>query len=188
MRRFRRYGDLRDFHQELARGRLVRRYQRSLSAVPVQQIVGSVGKAGSMDRRFRYKSGKVDARLRHLREANRWGMVAFPPVELYQLNDDYYVVDGHHRVAIALENRQPEIDAYVLAHQVEFPAGSSDPQLPAATHLPEPAARASGGGPVRRHAWWAGLKQRRLWAGMRSLKGQSSLPGDDHHAGCFQHS
>ena len=160
MRRFRRhYGNLRDFHQELARGRLVRRYQRDYSSVSVARIVGSVSKAGSMDRRFRYKSGKVDARLRHLREVNRWGMCALPPVELYQLNDEYYVVDGHHRVALALENRQPEIDADVLAHEVEHPDGGSDPLRQAARHDSEPAARAQEHDPAHR-AWWAGLKQR----------------------------
>ena len=46
-------------------------------------------------------------------------MVALPPVELYQLNGEYYVVDGHHRMALALENEQAEIDAYVMAHEVE---------------------------------------------------------------------
>lgn len=116
------HGELKDFGQELARGRLLRRAGRGLCVVPVDRIVGSAGKAASMDRRFRYKSGKVDQRLRRLRELNAYAMVALPPVELYAINDEYYVVDGHHRVALALENDQPEIDAYVTAHEVEYPA------------------------------------------------------------------
>jgi hypothetical protein len=112
---------LKDFKHEMAGQRLVRRYQRGLQVVPVAQIVGSVGKAESMNRRFRYKSGAVDRRLRSLRVANQWGMVALPPIELYELNDEYYVVDGHHRVAVALENQQVEIDAYVTTHEVEAP-------------------------------------------------------------------
>jgi hypothetical protein len=115
-------GGLKDFGRELAGGRLVRRYPLGLRTVPVARVVGSVSKAGSMNRRFRYKSGKVDARLRRLREADRWGLGVLPPVELYQLNDDFYVVDGHHRLALALENRQPEIDAYVVMHEVDYPA------------------------------------------------------------------
>jgi hypothetical protein len=36
-----------------------------------------------------------------------------PPIEVYKLGFGYYVLDGHHRLAAALENGQVEIDAYV---------------------------------------------------------------------------
>ena len=62
-----RHGELKDFKREMERHRLVSRHQRGVSLVPVAQVVGSVSKAASMDRRFRYKSGKVDQRLRALR-------------------------------------------------------------------------------------------------------------------------
>ncbi len=113
--------NLKDFTQELARGRLQRRYDRGVRQVPVAQIVGSAGKAASLDRRFRSKTGKENWRLGRVREMNdRLG--ALPPVELYAINDEYYVVDGHHRVAVALENEQVEIDAYVTVHEVEYAA------------------------------------------------------------------
>jgi hypothetical protein len=125
------YGELKDYQQELARGRTVRRRQGGLRTVPVARVVGSVSKAASMDRRFRYKSGKVDERLRRLRLANRHAQAIFPPVDLYQINDEYYVVDGHHRLAVALENDQPEIDADVLiAHEVEFPPAPAEESAP----------------------------------------------------------
>jgi hypothetical protein len=38
---------------------------------------------------------------------------ALPPVELYKYGFGYYVRDGHHRVAAALELRRPEIAAAV---------------------------------------------------------------------------
>jgi hypothetical protein len=110
---------LKDFQHELRRGRLARRYQRGLIQVPVAKVVGSVGKAASLDRRFLPRDGEIDARLRHLRRVNEWGMCALPPVDLYQLGDEYYVVDGHHRLAVALENRQVEIDAYVTVFELE---------------------------------------------------------------------
>ena len=122
--RWRWHGNLKDFTQELARGRLQRRYDRGVRQVPVAQIVGSAGKAASLDRRFRSRSGKESWRLCRIREINdRLG--ALPPVELYAINDEYYVVDGHHRVAVALENEQVEIDAYVTVHEVEYPAEPS---------------------------------------------------------------
>lgn len=128
-------GTLKDFHQELARGRLVRRYQRGLCVVPVERVVGSVSKAASMTRRFRYKSGAVDERLRRLRRADQWGQAVLPPVELYQLNDDYYVVDGHHRLAIAIENRQADVDANVVVHVVEYPPEPSQAEANTSAQL-----------------------------------------------------
>jgi hypothetical protein len=136
---------LKDFRREMAGQRLVRRYQRSLVSVPVDKVVGSLNKAGSMDRRFRHKNGKVDSRLSALREANEWAMVALPPIDLYQLGDEYYVVDGHHRMALALENHQVEIEANVVVHELEpvatpqpaagWGARPSDP-LPPSARLP----------------------------------------------------
>jgi hypothetical protein len=38
---------------------------------------------------------------------------AFSPVELYLLEDRYYVVDGHHRVAAARSLGQLYVDALV---------------------------------------------------------------------------
>ena len=136
LRQWREGGELKDFRAELARGRLVGHHQRGLVTVPVERVVGSVGKAASMNRWFRYKNGAVDGRLRRMRSANRFGMCVLPPVELYQINDEYYVVDGHHRLAIALENDQREIDAYVVAYVVEHPG--TTPVEPAIVSAPEP--------------------------------------------------
>ena len=38
---------------------------------------------------------------------------SLPPVELIKFGDDYWVVDGHNRVAAALYNGQVELDAVV---------------------------------------------------------------------------
>ena len=62
--------------------------------------------------------------LPHLRGANwrgRWQRIdratdklhVLPPVELVQVGDDYYVVDGHNRVAAARRAGAIEIDADV---------------------------------------------------------------------------
>ena len=118
--RWRWHNTLKNFKQQLARGRLQRLYDRGGRQVPVAQIVGSAGKAASLDRRFRSRTGKESWRLARVREMNdRLGVL--PPVELYAINGEYYVVDGHHRVAVALENEQVEIDAYVTVHEVEYP-------------------------------------------------------------------
>jgi hypothetical protein len=46
-----------------------------------------------------------------------------PAIEVYKLGFGYYVLDGHHRVAVALEAGQVEIDAHVAEY---LPAGDGD--------------------------------------------------------------
>src|SRR5207244_12725443 len=41
---------------------------------------------------------------------------SMPAIEVYKLGFGYYVLDGHHRVAVALENGQLEIDANVIEY------------------------------------------------------------------------
>ena len=47
-----------------------------------------------------------------------------PPVDLIKFGDDYWVVDGHNRVAAALYNGQVEIDAVV--EELRLPGMTSD--------------------------------------------------------------
>jgi hypothetical protein len=101
------------------------RADRGLKMVDIADVVGSVGRAGEFDRRFRYRRGKkpddADMRLRRLRALFESGRV--PPLELYQIGDDLYVVDGHHRVAVAHERGQIEMEARV----VEYLPDRNDP-------------------------------------------------------------
>ena len=52
--------------------------------------------------------------------------MTLPPVELIQLEDRYFVRDGHHRVSVARAMRQELIDASVTV--LELAAAS--PKLP----------------------------------------------------------
>ena len=36
-----------------------------------------------------------------------------PPIDVYRVNGEHFVSDGHHRVSIALATGQEMIDAYV---------------------------------------------------------------------------
>ncbi|WP_020669111.1 hypothetical protein [Amycolatopsis nigrescens] len=77
--------------------------------VPVDDIVGTVARAGDFDRLFRPRS-------RALRE--RWEAVAatdleLPPVRLIRVGEMYFAEDGHHRVSIARARGQATIAASV---------------------------------------------------------------------------
>lgn len=86
---------------------------RGTRVVPLKQIVGSVGRYRDFDRKFRLRhhlpSDKFD-RVKYLME----GGVALPPVKLYQIKDEYYVLDGNHRVSAAKELGYQQIEACIV--------------------------------------------------------------------------
>ncbi len=92
---------------------------RSLGArtVEVARIVGSVGRPAELGTDFRPLKPNEDDENRHRRlmQGIERG-VSIPPVELYKLGYGYYVLDGHHRVAIAKQQRQLWIDAVVTEY------------------------------------------------------------------------
>jgi hypothetical protein len=69
--------------------------------IPVARIVGSVdGAAQLFDRNFRPVSDRARARLGSVLVAMRQGK-PLPPIDVWAWRGDYYVLDGHHRVAAA---------------------------------------------------------------------------------------
>jgi nucleotide-binding universal stress UspA family protein len=92
---------------------------RSLGArtVELARVIGSVGRPGELGADFRpLKPNQDDEnRLKRLAHAMEQGL-SLPPVELYKLGYGYYVLDGHHRVAIAKQNRQLWLDAVVTEY------------------------------------------------------------------------
>jgi DNA-binding Lrp family transcriptional regulator len=88
---------------------------RGVRMVPVNRIVGSVGKYHDFDDRFRLKPHLPPERLENIKTALRAGK-SLPPVDLYQIKDEYYVLDGNHRVAAAKHFGHDDI----LARIIEF--------------------------------------------------------------------
>lgn len=88
---------------------------RGVRTIPLDRIVGSVGRYQDFDNRFRLKQQVPSERLQRIKTAMREGH-PMPPVKLYQIKNDFYVLDGNHRIAAAKELGHDEI----LAHIVEF--------------------------------------------------------------------
>ena len=85
--------------------------------VPLREIVGSVdGGAHPFDRRFDPSTDTAWARFAAVLRARNDG-VELPPVLLHQGCDGYYVLDGHHRVAVARALGDAEIRAEVAVDQ-----------------------------------------------------------------------
>jgi hypothetical protein len=92
-----------------------------LRTIPLDHIVGSVDSTRDFDRRFRPTSNRVRERWERLALAQRRGE-SIPPIDVYQVGELYFVVDGHHRVSIALATDQKVIDAYVTEIRTAVPA------------------------------------------------------------------
>jgi len=86
---------------------------RGVQTVKVAQISGSVGRYQDFDAQFRFRGNKMSERFSSVLEAMRTGKV-LPPIKLYQIKDEYYVMDGNHRVAAAKQLKHDEILATIL--------------------------------------------------------------------------
>ena len=81
--------------------------------VPLDRIVGSVGRYQDFDERFRIRSHLPTERLEKIRSKMRAGKT-LPPVKLYQIKNEYYALDGNHRIAAANELGYEEIRAQIV--------------------------------------------------------------------------
>jgi DNA-binding Lrp family transcriptional regulator len=88
---------------------------RDLGTRPVRldRIIGSVGRYRDFDSSFQLKDHLPHEKLESVKKMMREGK-PISPVELYQLKDAYYVLDGHHRVAAAKEFGFKEIEARIV--------------------------------------------------------------------------
>jgi hypothetical protein len=89
--------------------------------VPLDAIVGTVGRTRDFDRRFRPRSNRLRGRWQRIDLAQRRGE-PMPPVDLYQVGPMYFVRDGHHRVSVARALGLDTIEAYVTEVRTRIPA------------------------------------------------------------------
>lgn len=83
-------------------------------SVPVAQIVGSAQRAHEYDRQFRpLNDGLRDrwVKVNVLHQTAGW-----EPVELVQVGNLYFVVDGHHRISVARNSGVSQVEAAVTRY------------------------------------------------------------------------
>lgn len=85
---------------------------RGVEPIPVKQIKGSVNRWQDFDHRFRMKDAD-NYKLKSVLKAMEDGII-LPPISVYKLKDDYFVIDGNHRVTAAKKFGQVDIDAEVF--------------------------------------------------------------------------
>lgn len=107
-------GVLISFEEVSKRLKLKHAIYRGIQSVPLEQIIGSVGRYQDFTRAF-LPTGNI--------ERERWKAVATlyinpsgrgaPPIELFKVGKLYFVKDGNHRVSVARQLKLKDIEAHV---------------------------------------------------------------------------
>jgi hypothetical protein len=122
--------ELLSFEDIRARLRLREESYRGLQDVPLDKIVGSVGRYRDFTANFLPRSPKMQERWSRV-YAQASSMTGLPPIELYKIGDVYFVRDGNHRVSVAQQMGSKTIQAHVteLPTSVEFRPGMTEAEI-----------------------------------------------------------
>ena len=99
--------------------RLQSRTERGLKNIPLDAIVGSVGRYTDFTRTFLPLQDSDLERWARVKAAMNDG-TGLPPIEVYQVGDVYFVLDGNHRVSIARQEGLNSIEAYVTEFKTDI--------------------------------------------------------------------
>lgn len=99
--------------------KLQARSERGIQNIPLDAIVGSVGRYTDFTRSFLPRNPS---------DQQRWAAVkasleqnAFPPIDVYKVSDVYFVLDGNHRVSVARQEGWTTIQANVIEIKSNVP-------------------------------------------------------------------
>jgi nucleotide-binding universal stress UspA family protein len=112
--------ELLSYAEVASRLRITGQFERGVQEIPVEKIVGSVGRYDEFDSSF--------LPLKN-RDAQRWASVRIaaldptelPPIDVYQIDDAYFVIDGNHRVSIARHTGMEFIAAHIIEIETRVP-------------------------------------------------------------------
>jgi regulator of sigma D len=125
--------ELMNFDEVRSRLHLHEEHYLGIQDVPLDQIVGSVGRYRDFTATFLPKNNKMKERWSRV-YAVAHSLEGPPPIELYKVGDAYFVRDGNHRVSVARQVGAQSIEAHVteLPTSVPLRPGMSNQELESA--------------------------------------------------------
>jgi nucleotide-binding universal stress UspA family protein len=93
---------------------------QTLKEIPLDSIVGSVGRYSDFTRSFLPRTDSDLDRWARIKSATE-GLTGLPPIEVYQIGETYFVKDGNHRVSVAHQMDAKSIQAYVTKVKTAVP-------------------------------------------------------------------
>ena len=97
------------------------RTERGVQHIPLNSIVGSVGRYTDFTRNFLPRSDNDQERWSRVKTAFMESGAGLPPIEVYKVGEAYFVVDGNHRVSIARQEGSEFIEAHVIEFKTDIP-------------------------------------------------------------------
>jgi hypothetical protein len=95
-----------------------------IDKIPLDSIIGSVGRYQDFNRFFRPLKDDQEQRWTKIRAlAETQGL---PPIEVYKVGEVYFVLDGNHRVSVARELETVTIEAYVREFKTDVKLDPGD--------------------------------------------------------------
>ena len=95
------------------------RTERGIQQIPLDAIVGSVGRYTDFTRSFLPRQMEDQERWARVKTLMEEGLDV-PPIEVYKVGGVYFVIDGNHRVSIARQEGFTSIAARVIEFQTEI--------------------------------------------------------------------
>jgi nucleotide-binding universal stress UspA family protein len=89
------------------------RTERGLKTIPLDAIVGSVGRYADFTRTFLPRRDEDQERWSGVKMAME-DQVGVEPIEVYKVGQVYFVIDGNHRVSVARREKFASIEAHVI--------------------------------------------------------------------------
>jgi nucleotide-binding universal stress UspA family protein len=98
---------------------------RELKEIPLDAIVGSADRYTDFTRSFLPRQDFDRDRWARVMAAVT-NLTGLPPIEVYQIGEVYFVLDGHHRVSVARQLGATHIQAYVTKLHPRVPLSPED--------------------------------------------------------------
>ena len=99
--------------------KLQARSERGIQTIPLEAIVGSVGRYTDFTRTFLPRNATDQQRWAEVKASLEQS--GFPPIEVYKVSDVYFVLDGNHRVSVARQEGWKSIQANVIEIKSSVP-------------------------------------------------------------------
>jgi uncharacterized ParB-like nuclease family protein len=97
---------------------LAGQHDAGLQTLEICQIIGSVGRSNDFDAGFHLVAGELTMRWMDIARAIFNGR-EMPPIEVYKVDNNYFVIDGNHRVSVMKTLGQDFIEAHVIEMHLE---------------------------------------------------------------------
>jgi hypothetical protein len=117
-----RSNELLSYEEVASKLKLQGRSDKGIQTIPVEAIVGSVGRYTDFTRTFLPRRAEDQERWANVKAATSdTAGREMQPVEVYKVSEVYFVMDGNHRVSIAMQEGQKAIEAHVIEIQTDIP-------------------------------------------------------------------